>query len=567
MVPNSGGQQRVKQLAERPSVHDIRNFMTQASKESGVRLNYAWTSPEGKYFTLSVKHVSPTGKTCEWQMYLGPEPRAKELWFQLTDNTLKVYDAMLEALGEDLEAATREDGLSTFNMLPTYKDAKTQEPSVSQGSNPGASGSNPNALGSSPTSFGSNSPGRNAPPIPTKMSASALAQTFDNIRFDGDAMLTPREETLKGNLTLVHITNLLQSIGLGAMSGRLKVKRHTIWADIYFENGHPVHAIGTRGVGEDCLLQVICWVEGDFEFEPKLKTDEKTILRPLETIILEGVLLHDNTTYLTAAGIRMLTILGRSRPSLSEAEFEQEIRTGATLEPAKLKQFYLAIDGQKTLEDIISDLGLMRSQWVPIVADLMRCGLIKLTSVKKPTKERLTHGKVFDASLAETAKEGLLEKRTGIYSYAAFLLLLSELIRCSHETPLSVMVMQIQPAGAPENTELSAAQVQELAWRIDEACNFKGIVAHYDQCEFAVILPGVVADKTARRADRLLKSLVSTGLQSGDKSTSLVVSIGIACYPDDAGDMAALLAEADRAREKARKSGAGINLAKPPSMQ
>lgn len=527
MLTNSGGQQRVKQLSERPSINDIKTFLAQAAKESGVKFNYAWTSAEGRYFTLSVKHVSPTGKSCEWHFLVGPEGQTRELWSQITDNTLKVYDAILESLDEDLEAAAMTDGKNTFNTLPLYEDQRNQQ----------------------------------------RIRAQQLAQTFDSIRFDGDVVLTPQEETLKGNLTLVHITNLLQSIGLGAMSGRLKVKRHTIWADIYFENGAPVHAIGTRGTGEDCLLQVICWLEGDFEFEPRLKTDEKTIVRPLETIILEGVLLHDNTTYLTQAGIRMATILGRARPSLSEAEFEREIRQGATLSPAKLKQFYLAVDGQKTLEDIISDLGLTRSQWVPLVADLLRCNLIKLTSVKKPSKDRIMHGKSFDPALAESAKEALLEQKTGIYSYSAFLLLLTELVRCSHETPISVMVMEVRPAGDKERKELTPAQVQELAWRIDEACNFKGIVAHYDQFDFAVILPGVVADKTARRADRLLKSLVSTGLQSGDKSTSLVVSIGIACYPDDAGDMGALLAEADRARDKARKSGSGINLAKPPSMQ
>jgi len=529
MLTNSGGQQRVRQLSERPSINDIKNFLTQASKESGVSFNYAWTSPEGKYFTLAVKHVSPTGKSCEWQMLLGPEGKSRELWTQITDNTLKVYDAILVSLGEDLEAATMADGMNTFNAIPSFNDHKEKQ----------------------------------------RVRAQQLAQTFDSIsiRFDGDVVLTPQEETLKGNLTLVHITNLLQSIGLGSMSGRLKVKRHTIWADIYFENGAPVHAIGSRGTGEDCLLQVICWLEGDFEFEPRLKTDEKTIIRPLDTIILEGVLLHDNTTYLTQAGIRMATILGRSRPSLSEAEFEHEITQGATLSQDKLKQFYLAVDGQKTLEDIISALGLTRSQWVPIVADLLRCNLVKLASVKKPSKDRVMHGKAFDPSLAESAKNGLLEKRTGIYGYPAFLLLLTELVRCSHETPLSVMVMEVQPAGEKEKKELTPAQVQELAWRIDEACNFKGIVAHYDSYDFAVILPGMVADKTARRADRLLKSLVSTGLQSGDKSTSLSVSIGIACYPDDAGDMGALLAEADRARDRAQKSGAGINLAKPPSMQ
>lgn len=530
MITNSGGQQRVKQLPERPSINDIKRFLTDASKERGVRFNYAWRSEQGEQFTLAVKHVSPTGKTCEWHLYQGAEGKRQELWFHLTDNTLHIYDSILGAIGEDSEAATRADGMDTFTALPTYGSNKVH---------------------------------------PNRVGAAELGQTFDSIRFDaGEMALAPVEETLKGNLKLVHITNLLQSIGLGQMSGRLRVKRHSIWADIFFNGGEPAHAEGSRGVGEDCLLQVICWEEGDFEFEPKIRSEEKSILRPLDTLILEGVLLHDHTTYLTAAGIRMATVLSRVRPNLSEIEFEQVVQAGAPSEARKLKTFYLEVDGEKTLEDIITKLDLVRSRWVPIVADLLRCNLIKLLSSKKATGDRVMHGKMFDSSLSEAAKQSLIERKTGIYSYASFLLLLTELIRCSNDFPVSVLVMEVQPSGSQDQgkVELSAEQVQELAWKIDESCNFKGIVSHYDRHDFAVILPGLAADKASRRADRLLKSLISTGLQTGSQSTQLVVSIGIACHPDDAGDMGALLGEADRARERGRKSGSGISLAKPPSM-
>ena len=538
MPTNFGGQQNVKQLAERPSANDIKQFMTAACNERGVRLVYSWKADNGQTFSLSVKHVSPTGQSCEWHMHTGVEANQTELWFQLTDNSLRIYDSMLQAIGENLDQAARADGMSTFTTIPAYQSQVTK---------------NPIALPS--------------PAPPPRMSQSNLGETFDNIRFDGER-ITPAEETLKGNLTLVHITNLLQSIGLGQLSGRLRIKRHTIWADIFFDKGDPVHAEGTRGTGEDCLLQVICWMEGDFEFEPKLRTKQKTIVQPLESLILEGVLLHDNTTYLTSAGIRMNTILARMQPNLSELEFDQIVRSGAPSEARALKNFYLAVDGQRSVEEIISKLDLVRSVWVPICADLMRCNLIKLSASKKPPSERIMHGKLFDSSLAESAKNGLTVQRTGIYSYAAFLLLLTEILRCANDSPISVMVIDVHSTGTQGKvpTTLTDEEMKELAWRIDEACNFKGIVAHYDENEFAVILPGLVADKAARRADRLLKSLVSTGLQVASKSTNLVVSIGIACHPHDASDMGALLAEADRAREKARKSGSGVSLAKPPSM-
>ena len=214
---NSGsGQQRVKQLSERPSVQDIKDFMIAASKESGVKFTYGWMTNKGKHFTLSVRHVSPTGITCEWHMH-AVEAAPVELWFQLTDNTMRVYDAMLLATGENVDAASREDGLNTFNALPIYQASQKTAPI-------------------SPMT----------PPAGQKNAPLNLGETFDSLRFDGERVLTtPTEETLKGNLTLVHITNLLQSIGLGQMSGRLRIKRNTIWADIFFQEGSPVHAEGT----------------------------------------------------------------------------------------------------------------------------------------------------------------------------------------------------------------------------------------------------------------------------------------------------------------------------------
>lgn len=524
---------RVTKLPERPSVSDIKDFMTAAAKESGVTFKFEWKTEKGQRLSLSVKHVSPTGRTCEW--YMHSEDNQAELWFQLTDNTMRIYDAMLLAIGENVDAATRADGLSTFTALPAIQvTPKTTAPVT--------------------------------PPAGLRTTFGGLGETFDSIRFDGERVLTPIEETLKGNLTLVHITNLLQSIGLGQMSGRLRIKRHTIWADIFFEDGSPVHAEGTRGSGEDGFLQVVCWTEGDFEFEPKLRTKQKTIVQSLEALILEGVLLHDNTTFLTSAGIRMNTVLTRVRPNLSEIEFEQIVQSGAPSEARTLKNFYLAIDDKKSVEELISQFDLVRSVWVPICADLLRCKLIKIASTKRPQIDDHGHGKLFDASLPESVRSRLIVPQTGIYSYAAFLLILSEILRSAHDTPVSVMVLSVVPAGAHDrNNALSDDEIKELGWRIDESCSFKGIVAHYDENDFAVILPGLTADKAARRADRLLKSLVSTGLQVEARSVSVIVSIGIACLPNDAKDMSALLAEADKAQETARKSGSGITLAKPPA--
>ncbi len=542
MLSNTGGQQKIIQLSDRPSVHDLKDFMTAAAQERSVRFRYCWQTANGRQMSLAVKHVSPTGVTCEWHMAEGDGINRKELWFLLTDNTLKVYDALLESLGEHREALSRLDGLDTFSKLPTFGEHELGPPTPPT----------PPAL--APT-----------PPVQSPRRPSAeLGQTFDSLKFAAD-FIAPKEEMLKGTLSLVHITNLLQSIGIGAMSGRLRVQRHTIWADIFFENGHPVHAEGTRGTGEDCLLQVICWTEGDFQFEPKLKSDEKTINRALESLILEGILLHDHTAYLTSNGIRLTTILVKVRSSLSDAEFERIADTGVEQETRKLKEFYEMVDGNRTLEDLISQRDLVRSQWVPLVSDLIRLNLVEISHLKGP--HRSAQGKEINYELAESTKSVLVDSATGFYSFGAFLFLLQELVRCSHDMPVSLLLIEVQPIGSNlrGKVPLSPSETQELAWHISEAASFKGLMALYENHDFALVLPGVSADKAARRAAQLLKSIATTGFRSGEHHTNIIVSVGIACYPDDASDLSTLVGEAERAKEKAKKTGSGIALAKPPS--
>ncbi|MBX9670311.1 MAG: DUF4388 domain-containing protein [Candidatus Obscuribacterales bacterium] len=537
MLSNPGGRQKIIQLSERPSVHDLKDFMTAASQERSVKFCYCWQSADGRQVSLTVKNVSPTGFTCEWHMEDGDGVNAKQLWSLLTDNTLKVYDALIEALGEHRDAA-RLDGFETFSKLPSFGK---------------------NQLGP-PTS----------PPLPppqprSRRPSAELGQTFDSFKFSGASIDAPKEEMLKGTLSLVHITNLLQSIGIGAMSGRLRVQRHTIWADIFFEDGHPVHAEGTRGTGEDCLLQVICWTEGDFQFEPKIKSEERTINRPLESLILEGILLLDHTTYLTSHGIRLTTLLVKVRSSLSDAEFERIADTGEEQETNNLKELYEMVDGQRTLEDLISERDLARSQWVPMVSDLIRLNLVEISTAKGP--HRSAQGKAINYEMAEATKQVLVDPASGFYRFGSFLFLLQELVRCSHDMQISLLLIEVQPIGSNlrGKVPLSPGETQELAWHISEAASFKGLMAHYEDHDFALVLPGVSAEKAARRAAKLLKSIVNTGLRSGEHHTNVIVSVGIACFPDDAIDLSTLIGEAERAREKAKKTGSGIALAKPPT--
>ncbi len=565
MLNQSEGSQRLKVLSDKPTASDLRSLIEAASQESGAKFYLGWTVNNTDNYAISLVHEA---EQCDWQMFIsrGSE-ETQELWQLKSNEVAPVRDRMLEALGlkpTALRTAQSQVGHESLTNAPQVnlmgQDSLTQVSQVGQDSLTSAPQVNVQ-MTPAVESFSAPAPKS----VPRATVPELNLHTFTNIPVeDNMSALMPREEMLKGNLKLVHFTNLVQSISMGAMSGRLKIQRHpTTWADIYFVKGVPVHAEGSKGTGEDCFLQVVCWSDGDFNFEPKLMTDEKTINRGLEMLLLEGVLLLDNTSYLMKAGIRMNSILQHVNEDLSEEEFEETMARGEPLSMTLLKQFYIELDGRETLEDIVSDLNLLRSQWVPVVANLLKQNVIALVSAH-PASHLDLQPKQIDSGLIDSVRRAMVSGESGIFSYPALLFLLGVQIKCA-SSAISVLIMEIQPTRATlarGKTVLSAGEVQELAERVDQATSGRNVLAHYDDRDFAVMLPGIRAEKAHRIAERIFKSLATSPLDRKEGAGGMFVSIGIACIPDDAIDVATLLGEAERAKLQASKSGTGICLSR-----
>jgi len=527
MIDQTTDSQRFKILPQEPSADELQAIMDAVAREGGVKFYYGWTLADERNFALSIESGSSIDEGCEWRMFSGDGKEAVELWYLATDDIHIIKELIREASAKNhAGAGAKGNGGSTT-------EAKTKDAPLSASTSPKKS-------------------------LTKVRSQEPSTQTFTNLPIDETLSLLPKEELLKGNLKLVHITNLLQSIGMGTMSGRLKIQRQAgNYADIFFLNGQPVHAEGTKGSGEDLFLQVVCWSEGDFLFEPKLKTDEKSIDRSLEKLVLEGCLLLDHTNYLMKAGVRMTSVFEQTNEDLTEKEFEEAMAKGDPLDMAKMKDFYVEVDGQEMLEDIINELDLPRSQWVPLVSNLLRQKVIDLCAVAEQGAS-LVHPKDINSSLVESVRQGLISEKTGIFTYAALLYLLGVQIKCS-SMPLSVLLIELRSGVKSGKATLSSQQVQELSFKVDKLTSSRNIFAHYEENEFAVVLLGVRAEKAARIAERLVKTLESSGLETGE--SSMLAAVGVASHPEDAQDLGSLLGEAEHAKQQAAKMGAGVCLA------
>ncbi len=154
---------------------------------------------------------------------------------------------------------------------------------------------------------------------------------------------------------------------------------------------------------------------------------------------------------------------------------------------------------------------------------------------------------------------------TGLLSHHGIYLRLEEAVRLAarQQDVLSVMRVDVDRF-ALFNTTHGAQAGNELLKRIGQIIArmlaSEMIAGRYDADEFLIILPHTARDEATRLAHRLRESIRQTALaHAGNGQTiAVTVSIGIACYPEDATDIQGLLSSAEDALSIAQHGDTGI---------
>lgn len=474
-------------------------FAESSRRERQTNFKYFWISDNKVEFMLSVKDAQTAEGTLLWRMYQGSGHAARELWFHVSSDLRHIYTMVINSSGQDLEAAVKHDLMTTV-----------------------------------------------------KMSISPLKQdqtdTFDGVSsVNIKELLKSQETALEGELGLVEMPNLLQSIAMSRLSGRLRIEGRKGIVDIFFANGAPIHARGSNGDGLDCALQTVGWSEGKFKFEPNLKTDTQTIDLPTNTVLMQGIHLLDNTEYLLKSGIRNDSMLARTNHAISESDFEALMTEADPHELEDLKRFYLIIDDKSTLGEIVERAALPRSKWVHLLSQLLRASLVKgyLPAVEELTPQispkQINHSDVNLFIRASTSEED------GLMTYAAFLYLLERdlLLHKDVGKPLSVVLFELHLPDAKSNligkpSDARSRSTNALR-RISESINAPAVLSHYEKKDYALLLPNMPALAARALCDRIAESMAQAEI--GMDAPRLV--FGISSAPQDGSTREALLARAE----------------------
>ncbi len=354
--------------------------------------------------------------------------------------------------------------------------------------------------------------------------------------------------TLEGDLRNLQVPNLLQAITMGKLTGRLQIQSHNDTAQMFFNDGIPMHCKIKNAEGEAAVVQLIGWEEGKFCFFPEPKTDVKTINRRLDSLIMEGAQFVDQFKSLSGKGFSFDAVVKRVHESITEEEFEKLLAKGTGIDTAAQKKFYVAIDNHSTLFEMLRGQQLSQVQWVPLLFNLVNCGLIEFRHPEVAAKvEPAYQGSKVEWAQMQLAEKALTMPETGLYTFPAFLYFLDrEFCRFERfKRPFSLVVLKIglSPKNASSDPEgvklrpLPRTAIKDLGKTVTRIKRQIDILAHYQTFDYALLLPETPKQSAANFVDRLTEVLRVTNLQDIGPDETIDFSIGCASLPEDGNNL------------------------------
>lgn len=386
------------------------------------------------------------------------------------------------------------------------------------------------------------------------------------------AASVPTTMLLAGSIQQVQIMDILQSINLCRMTGRLDVDDTGNRTTLYFHAGEPVHAVSENTLafeqssqqGTDAVLDVLTWETGMFRFQPDLTTRDHTITRKLASILLEGATLSDYTRELADDGITQETVLIRSDAVRSWEDVQAKLQTGIPIDYQQQLKFCMLFDGKKCLGDVINEMGLTKPIWLPIVFNLLKVSLLKpsTASIKGQVKPYQ-----IDINALELAQQNLLRPETGMLSFPLFLhFYVKEFARFRMERyPISLVVFGVnctRPNGLQE--PLTNDCLKAIAASVAGACTQLDTFGHFETTDFGLILPYKRLDEAKAFTTSLAQSLPDVlPRHFRQNGMSLTLSFGIASAPSDSDDPQVILSLAKAYKEQSQARGGGMIMCSP----
>ena len=513
--------QKLPRLSTLPGIDDITTVLEKSRAQPRNQFELSWTMGDVSELYRLVVSCGVSTSEPAWNLLIGEGREEIQVWTYQTADVALVLNLVLSESTDSMTSAMDQEALLGEN----------------QTRNTGLSGSYSTSL----------------------LGLSSLTSTNQNIPvFKHDEKVGA---SMEGSLDDWTIPTLLQSINMGKRTGKLMVISDQSVADLFFNQGDLVHALAMGQQGEQAIMELVTWETGKFYFYNDEASEQQTVKRRIDAILMESVTLLDQSKFLMSAGFEMESYLVPMNPGLTEQQFEEKVSRGAPCDDMLQKQFYLRLDGNTTMFDMLRERPMTKKDWVPIMFNMIQCELVSVSkSPLLPDKTKHLTSIKLDRNAIDSTRALLVRADTGLFSFSSFQYFLErEFVRYKYSnSPLTVIIFELGIVKGGKVGSLSTQQVAEVANRLQKVMRPIDVAAHFEILSYAILLPNTECASAAIFVHRVVELLRSKGLSAGMDPTTLVFAFGIAGLPEDSKDVGLLLSAAKVAKKVAQTSAIPI---------
>ena len=523
------GPLRLPQLWEAPTTQNVADLLEKAKKRPGSSVDLPYSVPGcNSLYQLGV--VVKENQDPEWTFKTGTLTGLSVKWTLPSIDVLLIYNLISSETGGDSavdtsasNAAYSRSSTGNFTIPETV-----QEQAISQNLS---------------TAANTNTETVRLPVVSQR---------------DSGRMESTQQAALEGDLEKLALPAVLQSLHLGKKGGRLSVAGANGSAEIFFADGNPVHAVTGEFTGDAAVIELLTWQAGKFKFFENELSEEVTVTKRLDSLIIESMGFLDQYNYLKAAGLTLESYLKQVYPNLSETQFEQLANRGTGYNLQMQKDFYIEIDGQTNLYDLLVLMPLSRQEWVPVIYNLLQVGLIQISNSApapaQPAQAAEPSYQIDEAGI-QSALKLLQRPETAVFSYPVLQYFIKqELGRFERDGKAFSVIIFDMMTNRDNNLEfLPPGAVKALLHRINGVKRDMDVLAHFETFDFGLMLPQTGAKSAIVVAQRIIER-IKEAPAPGLEGAAFTVCFGIASVPQDCKTAGGLLCCASEAKKYARRN-------------
>lgn len=149
---------------------------------------------------------------------------------------------------------------------------------------------------------------------------------------------------------------------------------------------------------------------------------------------------------------------------------------------------------------------------------------------------------------------------TGLYNLRAFNMIVQRAFdqAVRYSRPMSLIMIDsdnLKRVNDSFGHETGNRLLQHIVGSAKSQLRSTDVLARYGGDEFVVLLPETTTRGACEVAERIRRAVQASGLRVRDSIVPTTVSIGVASYPDDGGDLSLLLDKADKAMYRSKQEG------------